>query len=217
MDKVVSVIIPAYNEEENIKIVIDIAKKSKLVDEIIVVDNLSTDKTEEIALENGAKVVKCTIQGKGYAMEEGLKYARNDIIVYLDGDVVDYPEYLIDRLSNPIISKEAEFVKSWFEREGGRVTELVAKPLLKIVFPDMYQFRQPLSGMIAGKKEYFEKITFEKDYGVDIGIVLDMMNLSARIKEVYIGKIKNVSKDWRALEKMSTEVMRAILTRANKF
>ena len=217
MDKVVSVIIPAYNEEENIKIVIDIAKKSKLVDEIIVVDNLSTDKTEEIALENGAKVVKCTIQGKGYAMEEGLKYARNDIIVYLDGDVVDYPEDLIDRLSNPIISKEAEFVKSWFEREGGRVTELVAKPLLKIVFPDMYQFRQPLSGMIAGKKEYFEKITFEKDYGVDIGIVLDMMNLSARIKEVYIGKIKNVSKDWRALEKMSTEVMRAILKRANKF
>lgn len=215
MDKVVSVIIPAYNEEENIKIVIDIAKKSKLVDEIIVVDNLSTDKTEEIALENGAKVVKCTIQGKGYAMEEGLKYARNDIIVYLDGDVVDYPEDLIDRLSNPIISKEAEFVKSWFEREGGRVTELVAKPMLKLLFPELQKFSQPLSGMIAGKKEVLKKLIFEKDYGVDIGILIDVANMNCSMEEVMIGKLENKSKDWRALDKMATEVMRAILKRRN--
>lgn len=217
MDRKVSVIVPAHNEEENIKIVIEIIKKSNLVDEIIVVDNLSIDKTAQIARDNGAKVISCDIQGKGYAMEEGLKYEKNDIIVYLDGDVIDYPEDVIDRLVNPILSKEAEFVKSWFDREGGRVTELVAKPLLKIIFPDIYQFRQPLSGMIAGKKQYFEKITFEKDYGVDIGILLDMMELNVKIKEVYIGKIKNVSKEWKALEKMSTEVMKAILKRANKF
>ena len=69
--------------------------------------------------------------------------------------------------------------------------------------------------MIAGKKSVFQKIEFEKDYGVDIGILLDMINLNVNIEEVKIGKLKNVSKSWRALEKMSTEVMRAILKRAN--
>ena len=210
----ISVIIPAYNEEENIKTVIDICKRNKDVSEIIVVNNLSTDRTEEIALKEGAKVVFCDKQGKGYAMEVGSKEAKNECIVFLDADISDYSHDVVSQLAKPILSRNIDFVKATFDREGGRVTELVAKPLLKLLFPNV-KYTQPLSGMIAGKKSIFQKIEFEKDYGVDIGILLDMINLDVKIEEVKIGKIKNVSKSWKALEKMSTEVMKAILKRAN--
>ena len=211
----VSVIIPAYNEEKNIKTVINICKNNKNVDEIIVVNNLSTDKTEEIARNAGAKVVFCGQKGKGYAMEKGIKEAKNSCIVFLDGDIKDYQENVVELLANPILEGRADFVKASFEREHGRVTFLVAQPLLSILFPDMKKYEQPLSGMIAGKKEFFEKIELEKDYGVDIGILLDMISLKARIEEVHIGKIENVSKDWRLLQTMCTEVMKAILKRSN--
>lgn len=212
----ISVIIPAYNEEENIKTVINICKNNDNVDEIIVVNNLSTDKTEEIAKSEGARVVFCGQKGKGYAMEKGIKEAKNDCIVFLDGDIKDYRTDVIELLANPILEEKADFVKAGFEREHGRVTFLVAQPLLSIVFPNMKKYEQPLSGMIAGKKEFFEKIEFEKDYGVDIGILLDMISLKAKIEEVHIGKIENVSKDWRLLQAMCTEVMRAILKRSNQ-
>lgn len=212
----ISVIIPAYNEEENIKTVINICKNNDNVDEIIVVNNLSTDKTEEIAKSEGARVVFCGQKGKGYAMEKGIKEAKNDCIVFLDGDIKDYRTDVIELLANPILEEKADFVKAGFEREHGRVTFLVAQPLLSIVFPNMKKYEQPLSGMIAGKKEFFEKFEFEKDYGVDIGILLDMISLKAKIEEVHIGKIENVSKDWRLLQAMCTEVMRAILKRSNQ-
>ena len=211
----ISVIIPAYNEEENIKTVINICKENKDVSEIIVVNNLSTDKTEEIAKKAGAKVVFCNQQGKGYAMEVGIREAKNECIVFLDGDISDYSDDVIYKLSEPILKRNIDFVKATFDREGGRVTELVAKPLLNLLFPDVRKYTQPLSGMIAGKKSVFQKIELEKDYGVDIGILFDMIKLNVSIEEVKIGELKNVSKSWKALEKMSTEVMRAILKRAN--
>ena len=80
----VTVVIPAFNEEKNIKRVINICKNEKYVDEIIVVNNLSTDKTKELALESGATVVDCNKQGKGYAMEKGIETAKGDIIAFLD-------------------------------------------------------------------------------------------------------------------------------------
>lgn len=211
----ISVIIPAYNEERNIKTVIDICKENKNVSEIIVVNNLSTDNTEKIAKEEGAKVVFCDKQGKGYAMELGIKEAKNECIVFLDGDISDYADDVIYKLTEPILERNVDFVKATFDREGGRVTELVAKPLLTLLFPDVRKYSQPLSGMIAGKKTVFEKIELEKDCGVDIGILLDMIKLNVTIEEVKIGELKNVSKSWKALEKMSTEVMKAILKRSN--
>ena len=183
------------------------------VNQIIVVDNNSTDKTSELAKKAGAEVVFCANQGKGYAMEAGLKKVSNDIVAFIDADIDNYSEDVIEILIKPLINDEADFVKSMFERTGGRVTELVAKPLLDITYPNIYKFSQPLSGMIAGKTEFFRKIEFEKDYGVDIGILLDMIELNARIAEVSIGKIKNSSRGWRGLDKMSSEVMSAIIKR----
>lgn len=211
--KNLSVIIPAFNEQKSIKKVIRLVKKSENVDEIIVVDNNSTDATSMIAQKEGAKVVFCKEQGKGYAMEKGLQEAKNETIVFIDADINNYSKDVIQKLAEPVANGEVDFVKSLFERTGGRVTELVAKPLLDILFPEIHKFSQPLSGMIAGRKSILSKIEFEKDYGVDIGILLDMIQMNAKIKEVHIGKIKNHSQQWRNLEKMSREVMNAIIKR----
>lgn len=216
MENKVTVIIPAHNEEKTIKKVIGLLKNNKLVDELIVIDNASTDRTADFAKKSGAKVLSCENKGKGYAMEMGIRQASNEVLLFLDGDITKYDRDIVKVLSEPIFEKDIDFVKSNFSREGGRVTELVAKPLLEITFPNIPQFLQPLSGAIAGKKSFFNKITLEKDYGVDIGILLDMINLNANIEEVYIGKIKNNSQSWKALVKMSKEVANAILKRAYK-
>lgn len=212
----VTVIVPARNEEKTIVKVVDLIKLNKNVNQIIVVDNNSTDNTSKLAKDAGAEVVFCANQGKGYAMEKGMQYVKNDIVVFLDADIADYSRDVIDILIKPVLNDEFDFVKSMFERTGGRVTELVAKPLLEITYPEIYKFSQPLSGMIAGKTEFFKKIEFEKDYGVDIGILLDMLELNARITEVGIGRIENASQDWKLLDKMAKEVMTAILKRRYK-
>ncbi len=211
----ISVVVPALNEEKNIARVIKILKACTLVDEIIVVDNNSTDSTNEIAKSLGVKTILCKKRGKGYAMEMGLKESTGSIVVFVDGDICNYKKGFIEDLVSPILNQKADFVKSSFTREGGRVTELVAKPLLEIAYPKLLKFDQPLSGIIAGKKRLFEKITFDKDYGVDVGILIDVYNLKAKIKEVNIGKIRNDSQDWKALIKMAREVSYAIIKRVD--
>lgn len=212
----VTVIIPAYNEEKTIGTVIDFIRNQNIIKpEIIIVDNCSCDKTKEIAENKNVKVVSCNIKGKGAAMLQGLKHSSNDIVVFLDADINNYTRNLIDILAQPIINNEVDFVKSTFDRQGGRITELVAKPLLKLVFPEMEYYSQPLSGMIAARKNVFNSIEFEQDYGVDIGILLDVLNLEYKIKEVHIGRIDNDSQPWNSLEKMASEVIHAILKRSN--
>lgn len=214
MDRV-SVIIPAYNEEKTIGQVVEKVKQSSVVNEIIVVNNCSTDNTAEIAKQKGGTVVVCNLRGKGYAMEEGMKHITGDIVAFIDGDLGIYNNDVVATMTEPIINKDIDFTKSAFEREGGRVTELVAKPLLELLFPEQSKFKQPLSGIIAGRTECFKKITFEKDYGVDIGILLDMIKIGANVEEIYIGRIDNNSQSWQSLPKMAKEVASAILKRAN--
>ncbi len=210
----ITVIIPALNEEEHIASVIDFAKSYKYVSEVIVVDDQSSDNTVFIAKNRGAKVITSATPGKGSSMKDGIRHAGNDIIVFLDGDIEPYPTGTIKLLTTPIRRNKADFVKSSFDRNAGRVTELVAKPLLSILFPELTRFQQPLSGMIAGRKSLFEKITFNDDYGVDIGILIDMYLMNVRIKEVNIGYLENKSKPWQALGKMSKEVASAIISKA---
>lgn len=209
----ISVVIPAFNEEKFIADVIKVVKSSKVVDEIIVVDNNSSDNTSKIASSCGATVAFCKKQGKGYAMEKGLKLATGDIIIFIDGDICNYKKNFISKLINPIVRNEADFVKATFKRDGGRVTELLAKPLLALIFPELKIFDQPLSGIIAGRVDLFKSITFEKDYGVDVGILIDIYKTKAKMQQVNIGEIKNQSQDWHSLIGMANEVARAILKR----
>lgn len=212
--KKVTVVIPARNEEKHIANVIRSVRECELVDEILVVNNNSRDNTKQVALSCGAKVVTCKKVGKGYAMEKGIKHASGDIILFADADIDNYDKNFVYKMIAPILRNRSDFVKSTFNRQGGRVTNLVAKPLLELAFPELCKFCQPLSGIIAGKKEYFEKIIFEKDYGVDIGILIDLYKLGIRIREVSIGNIENDSQDWKNLIDMSRQVTQAIVKRA---
>ncbi|MDI6892072.1 MAG: HAD-IB family phosphatase [Actinomycetota bacterium] len=210
----ISVIIPTLNEESTIASVVETAKKFPKVDEVIVVDDHSVDDTVLRAKLAGASVLTSTKVGKGASMREGLLVSKNEIAVFLDGDIGDYEPDVVEKLVHPLLNNEADFVKSTFERVAGRVTELVAKPLLSLLFPEVLRFPQPLSGVIAGKREFLGKTKFEDDHGVDVGILLDMIQLGARITEVNIGKITHKMKQWQQLGPMSREVARVILKRA---
>lgn len=210
----ITVIIPALNEETTVGQVVKFARCSAHVTEVIVVDDKSMDNTVEEARKAGASVITSTKLGKGTSMKDGVLVARNEIIAFLDADIVTYPENVIELLTKPLIEEKADFVKSYFTRQAGRVTELVAKPLLSILYPAFPNFRQPLSGMIAGKKSFFSRCEFEDGYGVDIGILIDMHNMNARIAEVNIGNIENRMQPLEQLGKMSREVARTIIKKS---
>ena len=210
----ITVIIPTLNEEENIESVVVYAKQQPYVTEVIVVDDKSLDRTVSIAQRVGARVITSTKLGKGASMKDGVLCAKNEIIAFLDGDIDPYPPDTITLLTTPILKGEVDFVKSSFSRNAGRVTELVAKPLLSIFFEDLLQFDQPLSGMIAGKKSLFKQLTFRDDYGVDIGILIDMYLLGVKMSDVQIGYLENKSQPWQALGKMSKEVAQTIILKA---
>lgn len=210
----ISIVIPVLNEGTTIRQVIRTVKKTSHKIEIIVVDDNSSDNTVEEAMKEDVRVITSSQRGKGISMREGLMAAKNDIVAYLDGDILTYPENVVELLCDPIVKEEADFVKSYFERQAGRVTQLVAKPLLSILFPDLAHFNQPLSGMIAAHKSFLSRIQFENDYGVDIGILIDMHMLGARIREVNIGRVENAMQTWEQLSKMSREVSRTILRKA---
>jgi glucosyl-3-phosphoglycerate synthase len=209
----VSVIIPALNEEKTIRQVINLVSRSPVVNEILVIDDKSYDNTIKQSRLPKVRIYTSPLIGKGASMRDGMLLAKNEVIVYLDADILTYPENIVELLSCPILDDEADFVKSSFGRQAGRVTELVAKPLLSLLFPEMSRFSQPLSGMIGAKKSWLKRIDFENDYGVDIGILLDMHSMGARIKEVNIGYIENRMQSWEQLGKMSREVSGSILKR----
>jgi phosphoserine phosphatase SerB len=211
----ISVIIPALNEEKTVGHVVSQALRSAHVTEVVVVDDKSLDNTVGVARSHGAKVITSTKLGKGVSMKDGIQIAQNEFVAFLDADITTYPDDVVERLTGPLVRNEADFVKSYFERQAGRVTELVAKPLLSIMHPDFPSFRQPLSGMIAGRKSMFEKLSFEEGYGVDIGILIDMHRMNARIQEVNLGRIENDMQPLEELGKMSRQVAGTIIKKAS--
>lgn len=213
----VSVIIPALNEGATIRKVIQRIKQTSLPIEIIVVDDNSSDNTVSEAMQEADRVITSSRKGKGISMQEGMMAARYDIIVYLDADILTYPKNIAELLAHPIINDEADFVKSFFDRQAGRVTTLVAKPLLSIFFPELEKYTQPLSGMIAARKTFLQDIEFENDYGADIALLIDAYAKKLRIQEVNIGFIKNDMQTLEALGLMSRQVSRTILQKAALF
>src|SRR3989344_717151 len=128
----VSLIIPAYNEEKTIEKVINVARKVKLLDEIIVVDDGSVDSTKSIAKKYDIRWISHkTNFGKGTAISTGIKKANGDILVFIDADLANISPRKITALIHPIMNNEADFTKATFKRKRGRVTELAVKPLLK--------------------------------------------------------------------------------------
>lgn len=213
----VSVIIPAYNEENTVAIVVDVIKRVPCVDEIVVVDDGSSDNTAQEAMKAGAIVISHEVnKGKGEALYTGYKNVECDIIAFIDADIHNLTVNKVASMIKPILTGKAEITKTKFARESGRVTELTAKPLLNFFFPEI-SFEQPLSGQFAARKNILKKIHFEKDYGVDVGIVIDADVLGISIMEVDIGAIEHDMSPLTDLHLMANEVVRTIMNRANKY
>ena len=216
-DKSVSIVIPAYNEEATVAKVVSVARKLSYVDEVIVVDDGSTDRTVEEAENAGATVISHIMnEGKGSAIKTGFKYSHGNIVAFIDADVSNFTSEKIDKIIRPILEDRTDITKTKFARESGRVTELTAKPLLGFFFPEL-SYEQPLSGQFAGKRSALNKIRFEKDYGVDVGIVLDADVHGIKILEVDIGEICHDMSPLADLNKMANEVVRTIIDRAVEY
>ncbi|MGZ7118175.1 MAG: glycosyltransferase [Methanobacterium sp.] len=213
----VSIVIPAYNESSSVGNIINIVKKLDIVNEVIVVDDGSTDDTAAIAEKEGAIVIKhATNSGKGAALNTGFKNSKGDIVAFIDADLKNLTSDQVVKIIEPILDGKADITKTKFKRKAGRVTELTAKPLLKFFFPEL-NYEQPLSGQFAALRSFLNKIKFEEDYGVDVGIVLDADVRGVRIREVDIGKIEHKHSPIKGLNIMANQVVRTIVDRAIEY
>ncbi len=213
----VSVVIPAYNEADTVGTVVNVVKSVDYIDEVIVVDDGSTDKTAQNAESAGATVIKHSAnKGKGAAIKTGFNNSKGDIVTFIDADLRNLTKDQVENIIKPILEGKADVTKTKFRRKAGRVTELTAKPLLNFFFPEI-KFDQPLSGQFAAKRSFLSKIKLEEDYGVDVGIVLDADVRGMRIKEVDIGTVEHSHSSVKGLNKMANEVVSTIVDRAMEY
>ncbi len=208
----ISCVIPAFNEEATIVSVISTVRKVRTIDEIIVVDDGSTDSTYALAVAEGVSVIRHRKnKGKGAAIKTGLAEAKGDAILFIDADLQSISPKKIASLLHPLEADEADFVKASFTRARGRVTELVVKPLLQVMIP-FVKFDQPLSGQFAIKKDLIREITINDNWGIDIQILLHMVKRGVRIAEVDIGKLRHKKQPIENLTIMSEQVIQTILS-----
>ena len=210
----VTVVIPALNEAKRIASVVAFALADPATAEVLVIDDSSIDDTAALARAAGARVITSTMLGKGASMHDGAMQAQKELLVYLDGDLAGLRPGIISDLARPLLADEADFVKARFGRGGGRVTELTAKPMLKVFFPELAHLGQPLGGVISARRALLQQLAFEDGYGVDIGLLLDAQRAGARVVEVDIGSLEHDSQPLLDLTVMANEVARVIYSRA---
>jgi glucosyl-3-phosphoglycerate synthase len=209
-----SVVIPALNEAKRIASVVKHALADAATAEVIVIDDSSIDDTAALARAAGATVYTSSMLGKGASMQDGVGVVNCDLVVFLDGDLAGLRSGIITDLCRPLVRGEADFVKACFGRSGGRVTELTAKPMLKVFFPELAHFKQPLGGIISARTSLLKALSFEDAYGVDVGLLIDAHRAGARLAEVDIGSLENDSQPLMDLTVMANEVSRVIYSRA---
>jgi glucosyl-3-phosphoglycerate synthase len=213
----ITVIIPALDESPSVVSVVEVARRDPRVTEVLVVDDGSIDGTPELAKDAGARVILSTLLGKGASMEDGMREARNEVLVYLDGDLLGLRGDLVERIAAPIFEGTADLVKANFSRDAGRVTTLTARPLLRTFFPELNHIEQPLGGMIAARRSRLRNVRFETDYGVDVGLLLDVAVTGARVAQVDIGHLQHDHRPIDVLGDMAVQVVRVILGRAARY
>ncbi|HEX4490112.1 MAG TPA: glucosyl-3-phosphoglycerate synthase [Acidimicrobiia bacterium] len=191
----VSVCLPARDEAATIGPIVaairrDLVERDGLVDEIVVVDDGSTDETARIAEGEGARVVaEATIlpelgegSGKGNALWKSLYVCEGDIVCWLDADIRNFDSAFVSKLVRPLLDDaNVLFTKAYYRRPlngepngGGRVTELVARPIISQCFPALRDIVQPLSGEYAGRREVLELLPFVEGWGVELGLLADL-------------------------------------------
>ncbi len=213
----VSVVIPVLDEAPTVERLVRCLLRSAPVPEVIVVDDGSIDGSGEIAAKAGAKVMMSTLLGKGTSMADGIEAARGDLILFLDGGLFDIDDDLVDRLIAPLESGEADFVKAGYNSGPGRVTEILARPLLSAFFPELTRFAQPLGGIVAARRSLLSNLRLEHDYGADIGLLIDAVMRGAKVEEVDIGRLERHTRSLGELGEMATQVTRVVLDRAWRY
>ena len=212
----VTVIVPALNEAARVGGVVRLARRSRLVDEVLVVDDGSIDGTPEIARAAGARVITSSLRGKGSAMRDGVSASTSPLLLFLDGDLAGLRPNLVETMVRPMLAGDADLVKAQFRRAAGRVTVLTALPLLEIFFPELAGFAQPLGGIVAARRSLLERLEFETDYGVDLGLLIDAAAAGARLREADIGSLDHQPQTLEELGAMARQVVRTLLHRAQR-
>jgi glucosyl-3-phosphoglycerate synthase len=232
--RTVSVCIPARDEGSTVGSVVRAVVQpflaahggDGLVDEVIVLDDGSADDTAAQARNAGARVVRGPggAGGKGRAMAAALEASAGDVVAFLDADVANTTPAFVTGLLGPLLTDEdVALVKGVYTRPlggeptgGGRVTELVARPVLELLFPELSAVRQPLAGETAGHRWVFEKVGFADGYGVELGLLIDVARgLGAdRIAQVDLGERIHRNRPLHELRPQAVDVLRAALERA---
>ncbi|MFG3577392.1 glucosyl-3-phosphoglycerate synthase [Micromonospora chersina] len=230
----VSVVLPARNEEATVGAIVSTIREHlmdrvSLVDELIVVDSRSTDRTAQVARAAGAEVVSQDamtrglprLTGKGDALWAGLAAAEGDVVAFVDADLRDFRPHFVTGLLGPLLTDPSvDFVKGFYHRPlvrateveadgGGRVTELMARPLLNLFWPELAGFVQPLAGEYAGRREVLERVPFVSGYGVETAMLIDLLELVGldALAQVDLGERKHRHQDTAALGRMSAQIL----------
>jgi glucosyl-3-phosphoglycerate synthase len=234
----ISLALPALNEEETVSTVIQSIKQAlveqvPLLDEVILIDSDSTDRTREIAASLGVPVYihQCTLpqygarRGKGEALWKSLYLTRGDIVIWIDTDIVNiHPRFVYGLLGPLLLRPDIQFIKGFYRRPlkvgdkvqaggGGRVTELTARPLINLFYPELSGVVQPLSGEYGGRRSALEQLPFFSGYGVEIGLLIDVFEkfgLKA-IAQVDLQERVHHNQPLEALSKMSFTIIQAVI------
>ena len=229
----VSIVIPARDEEATVGTIVTairtaLVQSVPLVDEVIVVDSRSVDETAASARAAGAFVVSQDditwglppMPGKGGAMWAGLATASGDIVAFVDADVDPFDPRFVSGLLGPLLTDPSiSFVKGFYHRPlrsggysepdgGGRVTELVARPLLNLFWPDLAGFVQPLAGESAGRRELLDRVPFVSGYGVETAMLVDLLELVGldALAQVDLGERTHRNQSNEALGQMAAQI-----------
>lgn len=233
--RTVSVVLPALDEEATVGAVVASVRPllGTLVDELVVVDSGSTDRTAAVAEAAGARVVRRAdvlpdlppLPGKGEVLWRALAATSGDLLVYLDSDLVDPDPAYVPALLGPLLTASGvHLVKGFYRRPlrleteehgGGRVTELLARPVLAALRPELSEVIQPLGGEYAGTREFLESVPFAGGYGVEIGLLIDAHTHHGLdgIAQVNLGVRKHRNRSLQQLGVMARQILGTVFAR----
>lgn len=237
----VSLVVPARNEAATVgdvvaKVRSALVETVALLDEVVVIDSDSTDDTYAVATDAGATVHRSaeirpdlgSRPGKGEAMWKSLFVTTGELVVFMDADLVDWDTHFVPGLLGPLLTDPGvDLVKGFYERplvsqeqvvafEGGRVTELVARPLISLLFPELGGLHQPLAGEWAVRRSLFESLSVPHEYAVELAALVDTVRSRGldSIAQVDLGVRAHRHQSLRDLTGMATQILAAALARA---